>query len=196
MKNFFGKLWQGTKTAVNRIGKRNFLLILCVFGIGVAVYLNFLLFSPAGTDVPYGTSNMADNYTADDVAASNSAADELENYFASTLLDRQRARDEAIEVLRTVVASSEALEETKTQALADISVIAMDIEREANIETLVKAKGFEECIAVISGNTVNVIVKTDGLLPGEVAQIKEIVYLQTGVDPTAMRITEKIIEST
>jgi stage III sporulation protein AH len=191
MKNFFGKLWQGTKTAVNRIGKRNFVLILCVFGIGVAVYLNFLLFSPAGTDVPYGTSNMADNYTADDVAASNSAADELENYFASTLLDRQRARDEAIEVLRTVVASSEALEETKTQALADISVIAMDIEREANIETLVKAKGFEECIAVISGNTVNVIVKTDGLLPGEVAQIKEIVYEQTGTEPVNVKIIEK-----
>ncbi len=191
MKNFFGKLWQGTKNAVNRIGKRNFVLILCVFGIGVAVYLNFLLFNSSGTDVPYGTSNMEDNYSADDVAASNSASDDLENYFASTLLDRQRARDEAIEVLRTVVASSEALETTKTQALADISVIAMDIERESNIETLVKAKGFEECIAVISGNTVNVIVKTDGLLPGEVAQIKEIVYEQTGTEPVNVKIIEK-----
>ena len=191
MKNFFGKLWQGTKSVVKSIGKRNFVLILCVFGIGIAVYLNFLLFTPSGTDVPYGTSNMEDNYTADDVAASNSANDDVENYFASTLLDRQRARDEALEVLRTVVASSEALETTKTQALEDISVIAMDIERESNIETLVKAKGFEDCIAVISGNTVNVIVKTNGLLPGEVAQIKEIVYEQTGTEPVNVKIIEK-----
>lgn len=191
MKKFFGKLWQGAKRTVGHIGKRNMVLILCVFGVGLAVYLNFLLFNGGGEDIPYGTSNMADNYSADDAAASNSSLEGVENYFASTVLDRQKARDEAIEVLRTVVASSEALETTKTQALEDISVIARDIERESNIETLVKSKGFEDCIAVISGNTVNVIVKTDGLLPGEVAQIKEIVYEQTGTEPVNVKIIEK-----
>ncbi|MBQ7010748.1 MAG: SpoIIIAH-like family protein [Clostridia bacterium] len=191
MKKFFGKLWSGAKKFTERVGKRNLVLILCMFGIGAVVYLNFLLFGSPASDVPYGTSNMADNYTADDVAASNSSAEGLDNYFASTALDRQRARDEAIEVLRTVVASAEALDTTKTQALEDISVIAKDIERESNIETLVRSKGFADCIAVISGNTVNVIVKTDGLLPGEVAQIKEIVYEQTGTEPVNVKIIEK-----
>lgn len=191
MKAFFERIWQGTKKGVERIGKRNLIMVLCVFGVGAVVYLNFLLFAPSNADVPYGSSNMEDNYTADDVAASKGASEDLDNYFASTMLDRQRARDEALEVLRSVTASAEALESTKTQAFEDISVLARDIERESNIETLVKSKGFEDCIAVISGNTVNVIVKTNGLLPGEIAQIKEIVYEQTGTEPLNVKIIEK-----
>ena len=191
MKAFFERIWQGTKKGVERIGKRNLIMVLCVFGVGAVVYLNFLLFAPSNADVPYGSSNMEDNYTADDVAASKGAGEDLDNYFASTMLDRQRARDEALEVLRSVTASAEALESTKTQAFEDISVLARDIERESNIETLVKSKGFEECIAVISGSTVNIIVKTNGLLPGEVAQIKEIVYEQTGAEPLNVKIIEK-----
>ena len=191
MKAFFERIWQGTKKGVERIGKRNLIMVLCVFGVGAVVYLNFLLFAPSNADVPYGSSNMEDNYTADDVAASKGASEDLDNYFASTMLDRQRARDEALEVLRSVTASAEALESTKTQAFEDISVLARDIERESNIETLVKSKGFEDCIAVISGSTVNIIVKTNGLLPGEVAQIKEIVYEQTGAEPLNVKIIEK-----
>ena len=181
----------GDEKGVERIGKRNLIMVLCVFGVGAVVYLNFLLFAPSNTDVPYGSSNMEDNYTADDVAASKGAGEDLDNYFASTMLDRQHARDEALEVLRSVTASAEALESTKTQAFEDISVLARDIERESNIETLVKSKGFEDCIAVISGSTVNIIVKTNGLLPGEVAQIKEIVYEQTGAEPINVKIIEK-----
>jgi len=190
MKNFFRKLWQGTKRVCGQVGKRNLIIIACVFGVGLAVYVNFALFD-SSEGVPYGTSNMVDNYTSDDVAASNSAENGADEYFASTVLDRQRARDEAIQVLQTVVASSEALDTTKEQALADISGIAADIEKEANIETLVKSKGFSDCIAVISGSTVNVIVRSDGLLPSEVAQIKEIVYEQTGTEPVNVKIIEK-----
>ena len=72
------------------MGKRNLIMVLCVFGIGAVVYLNFLLFSPADAEVPYGASNMADNYTADDVEASKGASEDADNYFASTMLDRQR----------------------------------------------------------------------------------------------------------
>lgn len=88
MKKFFGKLWSGAKKFTERVGKRNLVLILCMFGIGAVVYLNFLLFGSPASDVPYGTSNMADNYTADDVAASNSSAEGLDNYFASTRSER------------------------------------------------------------------------------------------------------------
>ena len=69
--------------------------------------------------------------------------------------------------------------------------IAEDIECESRIETLVKAKGFEECIAVINDGTATVIVKTDDLLASEVAQINEIVYEQSGILPTGLKIIEK-----
>ncbi|MBR2296973.1 MAG: SpoIIIAH-like family protein, partial [Clostridia bacterium] len=66
-----------------------------------------------------------------------------------------------------------------------------DIDSESKIETLVRAKGFEECIAVISDDTATVIVKTDGLVASEVAQINEIVYEQSGILPTGLKIIEK-----
>jgi stage III sporulation protein AH len=96
-----------------------------------------------------------------------------------------------------VVDSDESTGEEKTRAAEAIARIASYIEAESNIETLVKSKGFSQCVAVVSEDNVSVIVGTeDTLMANELAQIKEIVYLQTGVDPTAMRITEKIIEST
>ena len=79
----------------------------------------------------------------------------------------------------------------RNSAYSDMQQIALDIEREAEIETLMNAKGFEECLAVVNGNTASVIVRTEGLTPGEVAQISEIVYLECGVLPEDLKIIEK-----
>ena len=57
--------------------------------------------------------------------------------------------------------------------------------------SLIQAKGFEECIAVISDGKATVIVQTDGLLASEVAQINDIVYNQSGILPTNLTIIEK-----
>lgn len=66
------------------------------------------------------------------------------------VLSRTQARDEAIEVLNGVINSESAVAEVKSEAQAEINKIAKDVENEANIETLVKSKGFEACVAVIS----------------------------------------------
>ena len=68
------------------------------------------------------------------------------------------------------------------------------LKKEANIETLVLAKGFEQCVAVISENNCSVIVECDGLMPGEIAQISEIVYEQAGIVPENLKIIEKSVQ--
>ena len=76
--------------------------------------------------------------------------------------------------------------------MEEISKIALAIQNEANIETLVSAKGFEECIAVISGDSVSVIVKqNDPLVASQVAQIYEIVYNETGILPANVNVIQK-----
>ena len=82
-------------------------------------------------------------------------------------------------------------EREKQQALLDIATMAKVIENESNIETLVKAKGFEECVAVINGEKASVIVKSEGLQPNHLSQILEIVYLQAGILPENVTIMEK-----
>lgn len=163
-------------------GKKTLIVICSVLLIGAAIYLNWMLFGPTGKD--YTPPNNNDGNTG------GKDEDQL-SYFALAVLDRQRARDEAIEVLQQVVDSSDADSEEKSNAIASIARIAADIEAESNIETLIKAKGFEQCIAVIGNGNATVIVEADGLMANQLAQIKEIVYLESGVHPLNIKIIEK-----
>ena len=75
--------------------------------------------------------------------------------------------------------------------MADISKLAMAMEQEANIETLVMAKGFEKCVAVLNGDSARIIVSGKDLTPAQIAQINEIVYEQSNILPVNITITEK-----
>jgi stage III sporulation protein AH len=107
------------------------------------------------------------------------------------MINRQRARDEALEVLQSVVDNAAADEATRNQALADISKIAKNMEAEANIETLIIAKGFAQCVAVVNGDMATIVVEAENLTPADIAIINEIVYDQTGVKPVNITITKK-----
>ena len=188
--------WEKIKTTFadigKKIGRKNAVVALAILVLGGAVYVNYILFSDPIDTIGYGTNNMEDTYSENlPQPAEGAEAPIQDSYFATTVLSRQKARDEALEVLQTVVESKEAMEETKAQAFADISQIARDIENEANIETLIEAKGFSDCVAVVNGSSVSIVVKTEGLLASDVAQINEIVYEQAGVLPVNVKIVER-----
>ena len=174
-----------------KIGRRNMIIALAILLIGGAVALNYFAFYDGKGGVEYGSSNMGDANTGADAQGGGSVSSS-ESYFSAAQLSRQQARDEALEVLQTVLASADALEETKEQALSDISRIALEIEKESNVEALVRAKGYSECVAVINGESASVIVKSEGeLVQSQVAQINEIVYEQTGIHPANIKILVK-----
>jgi hypothetical protein len=73
-----------------------------------------------------------------------------------------------------------------------MSAIAGEIEKEANIEALLVSGGFEDCVAVMNGNQINVIVKSEGeLQPAQIAKINTVVYEQTGIEPINVVIVHK-----
>lgn len=158
--------------------------------IGLAIYLNYQWFYDPAGNLGYGDNNMSDN-SSDNSSASGDASNQEQDYFTSTALDRQEARDEALDVLKMVTESAESSEEAKAEAQQKISKIAVDIQNEANIETLVKAKGFEDCVAIISDNAVSVIVSAESLQAAEAAQILTIVYETTGINPENISIISK-----
>jgi len=193
----FNAIKEKGKAIIIKIGKRNTVLICAVMLIAIAVVINVLLFGPSGKNNDAALNMAMDlNDLSSAVAdAENETAasseNEKEDYFAATTLSRQRARDEAIAVLQAIADNADAVEEMRAQALMDINEIAANMEAETNIETLVMAKGFEQCVAVISGEMASVIVSESGLLDSEIAQIKEIVYEQAGILPTNLKIIEK-----
>jgi len=176
-----------TKSFFSSKVTRGVIVAVSVVLIGLAVYLNYRWFYDPVNSMGYGDNNMDDNYN--DSAATD--ADESNDYFASAALTRQQSRDEALDVLALVSASEDADEATRAEAQAKISKIATDIQNEANIETLVKAKGFEECVAVIGEGCVSVIVKAETLLAKDTAQILAIVYESTGIAPEHVSIINK-----
>lgn len=173
----------------NRFGKKTLIATCAVLVLGCAVVLNFVLQN--NTPAETATGNLALDLSQDIDTSTDLNPDEIKDYFATITLQRQQARDEAMEVLKTVAESPTALDDAKEAALGDINRLARDIEQEANIETLILSKGFEQCVAVINDNNCNIIIKTTGLLPGDVAQISEIVYEQAGIHPNNLKIIEK-----
>ena len=176
MKKFFG-----TRLA------RSLAVFLVVVLIGGLVYVNYRLFYDPTDAMGFGSGNTPQ----DDSTQTGGIPSGGENYFTATALNRQQSRDEAIDVLRIISEDEEASAEARKAAAEMISQIAIDIQNEASIETLVKAKGFTDCVAIISEDSVSVIVGADELQAAEAAQIFAIVYETTGVSPENISIINK-----
>ena len=175
-----------------KIGRKHIVIACAILLIAVAVVLNIVLFRGNGDTVDTPAAEPGDTVTDAADTDKTQTVSEADGYFSATQVSRQRARDEALEVLQGVVDSDEADEATKTGALLEISQLAKAMEAEANIESLVTAKGFAQCVAVINGDLCSVVVSNEGdLTPAQISQINEIVYEQAGILPTNIRIVLK-----
>ena len=189
----FNNLKESFKNFCNKVGKRNFIIFGAVMLVAVAVGVNLIFFTQNnkdGFDYDQSAGMDAGTQGSTSVDTSNSTDDD-DAYFSSVQISRQQTRDEAIEVLQSVVDNASSTEAAKSEALAEINKIAGIMEAEANIESLVIAKGFEECVAVVSGTGANIVVKCDGLNASQISQINEIVYEQAGILPLNIKIIER-----
>lgn len=178
--NFFSKL-----------GKKNLVVIASVMVVAVALIVGITVFNGQeddGFDYSQGAGMQDVNSESNKPKDTENSVD---TYFSSVELDRKRTRDEALEVLQGVVDNASSSEQAKSEALAEITTIAKVMETEANIETLIEAKGFAECVAVIKDDSANIVVKSDGLQAAQISQINEIVYEQAGISPVNVKIIQK-----
>ena len=177
-------------------GKRNLIIACAVVLIGAAVWLNWMFFSESDGGYDYvgnnGMSGELDNSKNPTNGGTDVSANDTDSYFTTAQVSRQRARDEALEVLNAVVENANATAEVKAEAVAEISKISLEMEQEADIESLLISKGFEKCVAVINGETASIVVKcTETLSPAQLAQINEIVYEQASIKPANVKIIER-----
>ena len=113
------------------------------------------------------------------------------DYFASARLTRQQARDSAIELLQKAADEEGAAEEAATEASEGIQALAAYTLAEAQIENLVTAKGYADCVAFMGAESISVVVSTrDGaaLTSADVAKITDITMTETGYPASAIKI--------
>ena len=112
------------------------------------------------------------------------------DYFASARLTRQQARDSALNLLQEAAEQEDASPSTADEASEEIQVLAAYTLKEAQIENLVTAKGYQDCVAFIGDDSVNVVVSTDTgeLKEEDVAKIKDIALSETGFEAEKIKI--------
>lgn len=105
---------------------------------------------------------------------------ENDTYFTKARMERNSARDTALEKLQAVVSDTSENESARTVAAENITRISNFITIENKIETLVCAKGVDNCLAVIKedGSGVDVIVDCKTLDDTTIMQIKDIAMSQ------------------
>lgn len=165
------------------INRRHIILASLVVALGLAMFLNYKLSAN-------NVAKSANAAVSASVSGSNTAVSGT-NFFASARLTRSQNRDTAEDVLKNVTESSSATAEERKTATATINQLAKDINTEGQIETLIKAKGFPECVCLINNNTASVVVKpktSNSLSANDTAQILDIVIAQTKFSKTNVKI--------
>lgn len=180
-----------------KVFKRNAVILTVIVFVCAAVYLNWAYSKSkeaAKTVDPAPAGNVADSagnqtglglyYEGDAVSVSD--------YFSVVRLDRQQARDAAMnqinEAIETMSMSQQALDNTMAQIM-NISELSLN---EAEIESMIKAKGFADCVVFLKDNSVFVAVASPegGLTDTSVAQIADIITQETAATLDQIKIVE------
>lgn len=173
-------------------GKKQVLLATLIVALGVAVYLNYYFSSqqPPTTNVngqptssTSSTHNMGDAQFVGNssVVSSPESIADTNDYFVQARLNRESAREEALDIVKDMMNDVKATDEVKKQAAEKAAAIAQAVEQESKIESLIKSKGFEDCVVYIEGENCSVVVRSEGLKPQESVQITEIVTTQSNI---------------
>lgn len=113
-------------------------------------------------------------------------------FFEEARISRSKTRDEALDKLQKALKRAKLSEEEKKDLTNQLSQTIEHIAAESEIESLVKAKGFVDCVAFIDNDKVNLTVMTssDGLTKEEVAQIRDIVLSKCKVTARDITVVE------
>jgi len=114
------------------------------------------------------------------------------DFFRDFRFEREYTRRQETEYIREVIDNPDTDVQLKQEAKEQLLEIASNMEKELRIETLIKAKGFEDVAVLLDKDSVNVIVDRQELMSEEVARILEIVMRESGQGAENIKIIPKI----
>lgn len=179
--------------------KKNMVAAAVLVTVCAGIYMNWLYTEDAAT------SNLTDTIDVEKVmsdellvlsedAEALAAGEELNttatDYFAAVRLSRQEARDSAINLIQEAMAYSNSTKAAESSAeLEDIIETALS---EAQIESLIIAKGYTDCVAYMTNEGISVAVAAPegGLQEADVAVIADIVLNQSDYTLSDIRVVE------
>ena len=181
-----------------KIKKRHIVLSALILALAAAVYLNWQfsdsgssLLTPASKELGAATYvNANTKATVDEAVKTSKESDQTDQYFAKCLTERKQAQDEAVTKAKEVITLTDSDEDLKKEAVEQMSKLEDIILAQSNIESVLKAKGFSQCICFISDDNCTVTVKKSELETDSPLIIKDAVISQTDIDFNNIKINE------
>ena len=178
--------------------KRNITIAATLILVCGAVYMNWSYNTQFGKSDPervQAEDAAAEAAAIEDSEAVEAAADEAEpvsDYFAEARLSRQRSRDEAVTLLENAAATDGATPESVDNAMNAIAAMADTSMAETQIENLLLAKNYADCVAYIQQDSITVAVPApeEGLTAEQVAAITDVVTSQTAFSASQLKVVE------
>jgi len=120
------------------------------------------------------------------------ASDGGSKFFEQARLKREKAHDEAMDTLQKTMKSSSLTSEEKKEYTAQLTTNLEDLNAENEIETLIKAKGFADCLCFLQSGRADLTVMTSGepLTAAQVAQIRDVVLSKSTVSAQNITVVE------
>lgn len=197
-----------------KLWKRNAVVAVIVLFVCAAVYLNWSYSqegngasagtgkvlgeaalvggSGADTDALFGNKGGASPTPSASDGTETQAPQTSSGYFASARLNRQQARDNALSLLQEAAKDEKADQAAVDEANQAIQTMADATMTEAQIENLITAKGYADCVAFLGEDSISVVVSAmeNGMTDADAARIGEIVKEQTGLNADQIKIIE------
>lgn len=179
-----------------KIWKKNLVAAAVLVTVCAGIYVNWLYTEEQAATELTDTLN-ADKLLSTDmlVMADGTTVDQqlqttVEDYFAAVRLSRQEARDSALTLLQEAMAYSD--DAQQVQSNEQLEQIVQTALCEAQIESLVIAKGYADCVAYMSEEGISVAVASPegGLQERDVAVIADIVLTQSQMGMEEIRVVE------
>lgn len=188
-KNFFDfvKGLKGKKFSF-ALKKKHIAVASMVLMLSAAVYINYLYAAGDIEDFVETGKNYGDSILVEGNA--DEEITDVSSYFSEARIARQQSRDEAVATIENLYGVAEEDSDNVSVLAEKAGEIAANMELESKIESIIKAKGFADCIVYISGEYADVMVQTEGLLPTEAAVIKEAIIQETSVPVENISIVE------
>ena len=180
-----------------KIQKRHIVLASLMFALATAVFINWR-FSPESSsklkdvskELGVATYVNAETSTDDQVENVSKQVSQSDAYFAKASLERDQSRDEAIDIAQKTLTLSDSSEEAKTKAVEQLSKLEDNIVIESNVENLLKAKGFSNCLCMMSEDSCSVAVIKKEMTENAPLIIKDAVLSQCEIDFNSISIVE------
>ena len=188
------------------LSKRKIAAVICTALLATAGVINYMGSKdtvPVNLDLPEGSetydeqtnygearyvsSEENQNETEENTEDNKGEDADVENIKNLTI---EKSRSEAVSLLQTIAQSDNASVDRKAEAQSEIIRIARDMEKEAVVTELLKAKGFEDVSVYMNSPGATVSVKSDGLSDSDLAKIRDTMKTDGNILPQNLKIIE------